>query len=39
MCLAEFAANYVADYQQEDNDDVLPNETFVSTCSTSSKIQ
>ena len=37
MCLAEFAANYVTNYQQED-DDVLPNKTLVSTCNTGSKI-
>ena len=39
MCLAEFAANYVTSYQQhDDNDDVLPDEATVSTCSTGSKI-
>ena len=27
MCLAEFAANYVTSYKNDDNDDVLPNES------------
>ena len=37
MCLAEFAANYVASYKKDDNDDVLPCDN-IETCNNGSKI-
>ena len=37
MCLAEFAANYVTSYKNDDNDDVLPNES-VEKCTNGARI-
>ena len=39
MCLAEFAANYVTSYQNNDsNDDVLPSNDDIDSCDSKTKI-